>query len=293
MSLRLPIWIVDVFAARPLEGNPAAVVFDGDHLDGATMQAIARETNLSETVFLLPASSPSADYRVRIFTPRRELPFAGHPTIAASFAWLRRTSRPVKRLMQECGVGLVPVERLGDGPDELFVMTQPTPVIRDPGIATAEAAALLGCPAASLRALPIEIVSTGVPWILVALQERAALANLKPDLAAIERAAAHHGADGVIAYAPGAAGSRCRTALRTFAPGQGIVEDPACGSGNGSVAIAMRRHGLVPVEVTSWWAEQGAELGRPSRIYVSVPSDGAEVRIGGAAHLTLEGVLTL
>jgi PhzF family phenazine biosynthesis protein len=293
MPTRLPFWIVDVFAARPLEGNPAAVVFDGDRLDGGTMQAIARETNLSETVFLLPASSPSADYRVRIFTPRSELPFAGHPTIAAAFAWSRGSGRPMQRLVQECGVGLIPLERLNGEAGDLIVMTQPAPVVRDTGLAPAEAAALLGCAVASLHALPIEIVSTGVPWILVALQERAALAALKPDLAAIERTAAQHGADGVIAYAPGAASSGCRTALRTFAPGQGIAEDPACGSGNGSVAIAMRRHGLVPVEVTSWWAEQGAELGRPSRIFVSVPSDGAEVRIGGAAHLTLEGVLTL
>lgn len=132
-----------------------------------------------------------------------------------------------------------------------------------------------------------------MPWLLAALKDRGALAALRPDLAAIEEIARQHGADGMIAYAPGAPGSGCHAALRTFAPGQGIAEDPACGSGNGAVAVAMRRHGLAPADRTGWWAEQGAEIGRPSRIFVSVPQDGSEAKVGGAALLTVEGVLTL
>lgn len=290
--MRLPFWIVDVFAARPLEGNPAAVVFGGDGLDPATMQAVARETNLSETVFVLRSQDASAHYRARIFTPRRELPFAGHPTIAAAFAWSRREGSDGTHLVQKCGAGLIPVERRSERELDLFVMTQPKPAVSVVDIGYKAAAAMLGCRRDALRDLPAEIVSTGVRWILVALRERSALAALKPDLAAIEEAAARHGADGVIAYSPAAAGSGCHAALRTFAPGQGIAEDPACGSGNGSVGIAMRRHGLAP-RALYWWAEQGAEVGRPSRILVDIPWDASEARIGGAALLTLEGVLAI
>ncbi|MCR3847042.1 PhzF family phenazine biosynthesis protein, partial [Pseudomonas aeruginosa] len=159
---------VDVFTSQPLRGNPAAVVFDADDLDARTMQRIAREMNLSETVFVLAPESPDTDYRVRIFTPSSELPFAGHPTIATASAVRAHRGDLVDAslLRQACGIGIVPVEVVPTEGSPIYWMTQASPQFRNTAIGPGEMSALLGCDANMLAAMPVEVVSTGIPWLI-------------------------------------------------------------------------------------------------------------------------------
>src|ERR1700692_1025704 len=139
---------VDAFSSRPLYGNPAAVVFDADEIPPATMQKIAREMNLSETVFMQTPTREQADYRARIFTPRNELPFAGHPTIEAAHAFLERypgKAKTAQLLRQECGIGIVPVEILSSPAGPLLQMTQAVPKFREAGLSRVTVARMLGC----------------------------------------------------------------------------------------------------------------------------------------------------
>ena len=163
---------VDVFTSQPLRGNPAAVVFDADDLDARTMQRIAREMNLSETVFVLAPESPDTDYRVRIFTPSSELPFAGHPTIATASAVRAHRGDLVDAslLRQACGIGIVPVEVVPTEGSPIYWMTQASPQFRNTAIGPGEMSALLGCDANMLAAMPVEVVSTGIPWLIAELR---------------------------------------------------------------------------------------------------------------------------
>lgn len=235
---------VDVFTSQPLRGNPAAVVFDADDLDARTMQRIAREMNLSETVFVLAPESPDTDYRVRIFTPSSELPFAGHPTIATASAVRvhRGDLADAILLRQACGIGIVPVEVLPTEGSPIYWMTQASPQFRNTAIGPGEMSALLGCDANMLAAMPVEVVSTGIPWLIAELRSVAALASLRPNLPRIAERCRASGAVGVTVFAEHEADAPVRLRLRTFAPGEGVAEDPVCGSGNGCVAAFLARH---------------------------------------------------
>jgi PhzF family phenazine biosynthesis protein len=138
---------VDAFTHRPLYGNPAAVVFDADGIPAETMQKVAREMNLSETVFILKPTRPDADYRARIFTPMSELPFAGHPTVAAAHSVLARFPDKANAtlLRQECGIGIVPIEVIPTATGKLLRMTQAAPTYRETGLSRATVARMLGC----------------------------------------------------------------------------------------------------------------------------------------------------
>jgi PhzF family phenazine biosynthesis protein len=297
------IWQIDAFSEVPLRGNAAGVVFDADDLPAATMQAIARETNLSETVFLLRPSEPTvADYRARIFTPRSELPFAGHPTLAAAWAVLHRRDTGPRRgevLRQECGIGIIPVEvrdeDKGHGP--LLVMTQMAPQFTAVvGLETKVCAGMLGCPGGAsdlMLACPLSVVSTGAPWLIVPFEDPAALAAARPDLALVEQVARDCQAMGVTAFARLTEPNGTRLKLRTFVPGEGIAEDPVCGSGNGAVGAYVARYGLLDGGPLSYWAEQGTEISRGGKVLVEVePQAGSwAVRVGGRAVLVIEGRL--
>ncbi len=287
MLNRKQFWQVDVFAQRPLAGNPAAVVFEADDLSKETMQAIAREMNLSETVFLVRPTKYAADYAVRIFTPRNEIPFAGHPTLAAAFVHASRHKLASCKLTQECGRGLIPVS----SEDGFFVMDQMPPSRRSVDLSASDVATLLGTTQSAFLDLPLEIVSTGVEWLLAPLRSHTDVARLEPDLRAIEMLSRRLDVDGVIAFSPSAHDPNCRVRLRTFAPIQGIAEDPACGSGNGSVGSYIEAHHLFADRPANYWAEQGVEIERPSRIFVA--TEGTRVRVGGAAVLAAEGTLYL
>lgn len=288
---------VDAFTHRPLYGNPAAVVFDADDLTGETMQRIAREMNLSETVFILKPTVPEADYRVRIFTPMSEMAFAGHPTVAAAHSVLARfpDKAGVSLLKQECGIGLVPVEVLAGAHDKLLRMTQGEPSWTDTGLTAPTVARMLGCAESDLAATPFQVVSTGVRWLIAQLSNFDAISKLEPDQGLIMRECKALRAAGITVFAERGDGGPVRIRVRTFAPGEGVAEDPVCGSGNGSVAAYIARH-VHPDNVRGEYvAEQGIEIGRNGEVHASWERKGdtLRIRIAGEAAVSASGQLHL
>lgn len=288
---------VDAFTHKPLYGNPAAVVFDADDISPQTMQKIAREMNLSETVFILRPTTPEADYRARIFTPMSELPFAGHPTVAAAHSVLARYPDKTNAtlLRQECGIGIVPVEVLPSGAGKLLRMTQGAPEYRATELSRQTVATMLGCAEADLAGRPFEVVSTGVPWLIVELSRFAAISALEPDQGLIARECKALRAAGITVFVERDDGGPVRIRVRTFAPGEGVAEDPVCGSGNGSVTAFIARHKHAGDAAGSYIAEQGIEIGRDGEIHASWEREGdaLRVRIGGEAAVVASGQLHL
>lgn len=286
---------VDVFSDVPLRGNPLAVFPDGDGLSDAEMQAIAREMNLSETTFVLPPESPDADYRVRIFTPASELPFAGHPTLGTAHVLLELGRvRPTEgRLHQQtlAGIQAIEVEDAGEeGP--LLTMTVPPPKV-GPGPPRARIAAALRVPEAALVEEPWT-VDVGVVWHVARLDTLERMQGLDPDMAALTELGRETGAS-LTVFCEAAADPDCALRLRTFAPSAGIPEDPVCGSGNAAVG-AVRAEQSPDRASLAYQAEQGIEMGRGGRAHVSADrsADGAlRIRVGGRACTLLDGTLSL
>lgn len=272
---------VDVFASAPFLGNPLAAVVDGTDLPAELMQRFARWTNLSETVFLLPPSSPDADYAVRIFTPFQELPFAGHPTLGAARAWLDSggTPRAPGRIVQECGAGLVPI--VCDGADLAFqapATRRSGPIEED---RLAEIAAALGVDAG--RILDHQWVDNGPGWAAVEVSSAEEVLALEPDFSGLPEAMV-----GVV----GARGRRgpgeAAYEVRAFAPGAGVAEDPVTGSLNASIGQWFLARGDVPLPYT---VSQGARVGRAGLLTVS-HVEGA-VWVGGAAITRIVGEVAM
>ena len=231
---------VDVFTAVPFKGNPVAVVLDGDALSGEQMQSIAAWTNLSETTFVCTPTNQRADYRLRIFTPRRELPFAGHPTIGSAHAVLRRGFKPrtAGRLVQECGKGLVDIKIDG----ERLLLALPEPQFREPTKSHLDAVADgLGVSGADVQRAAI--IDVGPVWFTVQLASGDAVRALAPDMGKLA-ALNSIGITGVNVFGLYSAGTGADLEVRSFAPGDGIPEDPVCGSGNGCVAALVRGNGI-------------------------------------------------
>ncbi len=288
MPLQVPFKQVDVFTDRPLFGNAVAVVLDGAGLGGDQMQALARWTNLSETVFVLP--SAVADYRLRIFTPGSELPFAGHPTLGSAHAVIEAgivTPGDDGRFAMECAQGIVALRRT-EGAEIIARVPTPT-VVRDSAIAAADVSALFGGAPVEGDPAPVDL---GPVWLVAHVASREALAELSPDLEGIERLSRDHSLTGITAFAidpDGDAGARL--CVRSFAPIEGIPEDPVCGSGNAAVGAYVGATGLLAQTGASYVASQGRELGRDGRVSVSV--QGGEVEIGGRCVTVLDGVANL
>ena len=270
--------ICDVFTDRALAGNALAVFTDGSGLDDATMQALAREMNLSESTFVLRASSREADVRVRIFTPTIELPFAGHPILGTAFVLAAPLQRD--RIRLETGRGIVPVRLERDEARISFGwMTQPVPG-RAPFAAVGELLAALGVERAGL---PIELYDNGPRHVFVELATPQAVAALRPDLSRL----AALGALAVTVYAR--TGERWKS--RVFAPGGGVPEDPATGSAAGPLALHLARHGRIAFGDTIV-IEQGAEIGRPSTLHARVAGSADRVdavEVGGSAVVVARG----
>jgi PhzF family phenazine biosynthesis protein len=281
---------VDVFTSRPFLGNPVAVVVDAEGLDTVAMQAIARWTNLSETTFLLPPTTPEADYRVRIFSPRTELPFAGHPSLGSAWAALEAgvvPSRP--RLIQECAAGLLPIEVEGTGSGRTLSVLTPSATITE--VTAVEFSALeevLGC--GWLDEPVPSIVALGPRWLVVRLADRRALSRLVPAGDALVALSQRLRVTGLVAYALNDAGAPEAMAVRAFAPAEGVAEDPVCGSGNAAIgAVVAAGRGLSHL-LPGWTATQGRELGRDGRVAVRV-IDG-RVLVGGQCVTVVDGSLT-
>jgi len=274
-----PYHAIDVFTAVPLRGNALAVVHEADGLTDAAMQAFANWTALSETTFLLPPTDAGADYRVRIFTPDRELPFAGHPTLGTCHAWLAAGGKPRNRneIVQQCGVGLVRVRREG----ARLAFAAP-PLVRSGPV---DVATLSGI-ARSLRIQRESIknaqwVSNGPSWVAVMLGSRDELLALKPDFAnLIPRDI------GVIAPLP--PGHEAQFEVRAFIGGSGPNEDPVTGSLNAGLAQWLIGAGLAPERYT---AVQGTALGRDGRVYVE--RRGGDIWIGGDCTPLVKGKVDL
>jgi PhzF family phenazine biosynthesis protein len=292
---------VDAFTNKPFTGCFAGVVLDADRLSVEQMQAIASEMNVDATVFVMQAATVGADYRARIFTPRSELPFAGHPSIAAISELVKDQSRfpagPPAKLVQECDAGLIPfeIQQLDTGP--LFVMTQKTPQF---GVTVSAelASRMLGCAQSDLAATPAQWVSTGLPWLIIHVQELSVMQTLVPDQRLIEVGCREIGATGVTVFSLGAENKdpRFRLHVRTFIPAEGIPEDVVCGSGNGCVAAYISEHGIMDPPGFAYMAEQGLELGRPGEVWVSLDLDDTgrrRVRVGGQAVRVLTGEIKL
>lgn len=286
--------VVDVFTSRPLLGNPVAVVMDAEGLTTEAMQAVASWTNLSETTFVLPTTTAGADYRLRIFTPRSELPFAGHPTLGSAHAVLeagRVTPRESGRLIQQCGIGLVELAIEERGAERQLAFSLP-PAKLEPLLAAdmAELERILGCKI-GLRTAP-GIVNVGAIWIVVQLSDAAAVLDLRPDFVRLAELERRLGVTGVTAFGTREPGGDAAIEVRTFAPSCGVEEDPVCGSGNGSVAVFQWRRGLLPPGGTDYVAAQGRCVGRDGQVKVSVDANG-HVRVGGSCVTSVEGSLTL
>ncbi|MDB4895551.1 MAG: yddE [Firmicutes bacterium] len=289
----LPFLWLDVFGDRPFTGNPLCVFLDGADLSDEEMQALARETNLSETTFVLPPTQAGATYRNRIFTPGGELAFAGHPTLGtcAALALVGRITGQIA--VQETRSGLTPVELLysGDTIDRV-VMEAPTPVLvqaPDPE----RVARTLGLSTAQVTAggLRPEVIASGVQHLVVPLASPELLAGLKPDVGALTELSRELGVIGLYPFALLRAGAAAHARARLFAPLYGIPEDAATGSAATPLGAYLAWHDLMPAGSNNFWYEQGVEMGRPSRLWVAVTGDGEDrkVRVGGQVRLVGQG----
>jgi trans-2,3-dihydro-3-hydroxyanthranilate isomerase len=303
---RYRFYQLDVFTDTPLCGNPLAVFPEPRGLDAATMQALAREMNLSETTFVFP--SDLATRRVRFFTPSAEIPLAGHPTIGTWWLLAELGTVPglardgTVRLTQETGRGVLPVDvTLAGGRPTGVTMTQAHPEF---GTTIADLDALgaaLGADRAVIADHPApEVVSTALPQLMVPLRSRAALTRLPSGGAgaALTDLLRRHGTDCAMLYAL-TDGGEVTAHCRMFAPGLGVTEDPATGSAAGALGAHLVRRGIIRPERgrAAMTFDQGLEIGRASRIRVAVTVDAtgtiSEVQVGGAAVRVIDGHVTL
>lgn len=274
--------LADVFTDRPLAGNQLAVFTDARDLDGVTMQELALELGLSESVFVLPPRD-GGTVRLRIFTPRHEIAFAGHPCLGAAFVLGAPLQLGVIAL--ETGSGIVPVELERDESGRIVFgrMTQPVPTVA----AYERAAELLAALGVRSSELPVEVYDNGIRHAYVGLPSKEAVAELRPD----SNALAELDLVGALAFA----GAGTSWKVRMFSPLDGVGEDAATGSAAGPLACHLARHGVVPwgelLEV-----EQGTEIGRPSTLYARAAGAGSEiesVEVGGSAVVVARGEFRL
>ena len=282
---------VDVFTAVPMRGNPVAVVFDAEGLSAADMQQIAAWTNLSETTFVLPPTQAAADYRLRIFTPRSELPFAGHPSVGTAHALIEAERVPRKdSLVQECGAGLLPVRVLGAGAERRIFVAAPRATFGElpPDAGEAIAQALRAGPA--LRA-PRRVVC-GPDWIVCDLDSEAAVRRLQPDMGALAALKERFGLVYFTVF--GRAASRdYALAVRAFCPADNIPEDPVTGSANAAIGEYLHATGQLNAIGANYRVSQGREFGRDGYVEVRVDASTGATEIGGQCTTCVDGSIAL
>jgi trans-2,3-dihydro-3-hydroxyanthranilate isomerase len=274
--------VADVFTDKPLAGNQLAVFTDAREIPENLLQPLAREMNFSETVFVF-AKEGDGHARIRIFTPTIEIPFAGHPTLGTAFVLAAPLQLGEIRL--ETGAGVVPVRLEREGPRIVFGrMEQPIPTVEP----YENEADLLDALGVERSELPVEVYDNGLRHVYVALPSEDVVAALKPDLARLAELPAVLGINTF-------AGSGSRWKTRMFAPGDGVPEDPATGSAAGPLALHLARHGRIDfgdeIEIS-----QGAEIGRPSRLYARAEGSAERVEnveVGGSAVIVARGEFQL
>ena len=284
--------VVDVFTGTPLEGNPLAVFPDGRGIDAALMQRVARELNLSETVFLLPADDAACVRRARIFTPGAELPFAGHPTIGTTYVMVDEgiVAAGTASFLLEEGVGPVSI-RLEPGPAFMAWLTTP-PIAFGAEFDRGACAAALGLTSDDLcPGVPVQAVTAGVPGVFIAVRDARTVDRARLDAGAM-RAAFAGNEQPAFVFAPRTGGAYSRM----LAPGLGVPEDPATGGLTGPLAAFMMRYGLVATASgTRFVSEQGVQMGRRSVLHVWIHGEaGCEgIEVGGTVAPLAEGHMEL
>ncbi len=276
---------LDVFAARAGSGNPLGVILDSDGLDSNAMQALAAWLNLSETIFFLPPED-GASYRIRIFTPSSELPFAGHPSVGA--AWAAVTCGLAQaddgRLIQQCAAGLLPVQLAGPADDLTILLASP--------VARQQRTAPGAVPEQLLASIAPghvpELWDNGPRWWLLPARDATSVRNLVPDMPAIRDWSNATEATGVAVFAP-EAGTDHALVVRVFCPADSasVPEDPVTGSANALIAAWLQQRGQLPGSDGSYVASQGREVGRDGRVQVAIDAHGA-VWIGGQVQPVID-----
>jgi trans-2,3-dihydro-3-hydroxyanthranilate isomerase len=296
---------VDVFTDTPFCGNPLAVILNGDGLTGDQMQAIAREMNLSETTFILPPTDASAHVKVRIFTPQIELPFAGHPVVGTSYVLITEglLPRPAESfaIQLELGVGVLPVDiACADGAVAQVIMTQRAPqfLTELPLDDVGHLARGLGIETQDLLSagLPTQLVSTGLPQLMVPVRSLAAIQAIELKLDILHTICERYETHSIYAFTCETVTASAHVHTRLFAPLAGVLEDAATGSASGALGAYLVHHRVFggEAEVIHLENEQGYEMGRPSRILIEVSRNGgaiSRVRVGGQVVKVMDGTI--
>lgn len=283
-------YTLDVFTDTPLAGNQLAVFPDAQSLPDDRLQAIAREFNLSETVFVYPPADSRNSARVRIFTPAVELPFAGHPTIGSAHAVIESgfaTPRAV-HLRQECRAGIIELEiESSAAGTKIFLQTPPAQISSLNSSQTRRLSAALGL-ADDLPSAPLRI-DVGVAWLIADAGDQAAVARLMPRLDEVAALSVETHASGITVFGRAGAGA-VKLHVRSFAPALGVAEDPVCGSGNAAVAAYLAHTGLLEEVGSDYLALQGMALGRAGEVAVRIGED-RRICVGGFAVTCVDGRL--
>ena len=281
---------LDVFSGQLLLGNPLAVVIDSDGLDDATMQAFARWTNLSETTFLLPPTASAADYRVRIFTPRQELPFAGHPSVGSAYVAIEAglIDEAKTSLVQECAAGLLPVHVEGTGASRVIHVQAPAARV---DALEGELREKIGTALGTVLAQDaVCMVDNGPHWIICDLKDGAAVRGLRPNMSEVASLCEYAGAVGVSVFGHESS-AQSQMAVRAFCPADGMPEDPVTGSANAAImaVLAARMHGHVHDQ--HHVASQGREVGRDGLVDVRFDAASGNITVGGRCAMGVRGEL--
>jgi trans-2,3-dihydro-3-hydroxyanthranilate isomerase len=295
---------VDVFTDRPLTGNPLAVFLDGRGLDSDKMQAIAKEMNLSETTFVLPPIDPAANYKIRIFTPAKEIPFAGHPSIGTAHALIEdgriALTEKTTTVRQEVGIGVLPIEiETVSSTKRNITMTQGKPRLGQILEDVQSVANGLGIHADNITStnLPVQVSSTGADQIMIPIRSLKQVQTLSPDYEKLKGIEKKFSALGCCVFTRETVDLEASIHMRFFAPAAGVFEDPATGSAAGALGAYLISHDLLCSQSpSSFVIEQGLEIHRPSRITVTVRHEAGIptlVKVGGEAVTVLEGELIL
>lgn len=299
----LQFYQTDVFTSEPFGGNPLAVFPDPGELTEREFQQIAREMNLSETVFVLPPTDTRAVAKIRIFTPSQEIPFAGHPILGTFYVLgtLKRLplQEPVTKVFYECHLGVFPLELIVlKGQIEQVMMSHPSPEFLEvvSQMETLfELAKALGVQKAQIvdSPFPVEIVSTGLPVLIVPIRTLTAIKSMEVNHSAVREVCARLGTNGIMVYTTMTLEESATVHTRMFADPIGVPEDPATGSASGALGAYLVKNGVVEVgPTTEVVIEQGYEIDRPSRILVQVFSDDdmiQEIKVGGQVVMVAEG----
>jgi trans-2,3-dihydro-3-hydroxyanthranilate isomerase len=295
MTSSISFSIVDVFAKQKYHGNPLAVIKNAESLSDNEMQAIAKEMNYSETTFILPEESTATTFRVRIFTPERELPFAGHPTLGTAFIIQQElVKKKVETITLDLQIGSIPVRfrYRNNAIDEVW-MQQYSPSFG--GIADKKRIAkMLGLYTTCIDTeYPVQLVSTGIPFLIVPLKSLHCVEQVKINKIYQSSIGEHFENKPLLVFSPETADSENDLHVRVFVDCYGIPEDPATGSGNGCLSGYLLKHNYYGQSSVALRIEQGYELGRPSLIYseASMKNEELDIRIGGNVVLVGEGTL--